>query len=368
MKGAAILDGGAMSSRLRELDFLRGLAILGVIMVHVGIKFSSGSSIFDSWAAFGRFGVQLFYFVSSLTMCFMWEARKQEVGRVRKFYIRRFFRIAPLFWLAIPFYLLVYGVGERYWAPEGIGVRQVILTALFLHGFWPDTINSVVPGGWSIAVEMTFYLLFPLLVLCVGSRKFAYLFLSMLVWFLYSAFIRPALAGVLGDSELVRDFLFLNFVSQAPVFLLGCYFYYAIKNGGGWVDVVIVVLWCLFGFVMEELSVIESSEFLYIYVVMGGCVYFCMRLGVKMALLERLGKRSYAMYLSHFVVLSIVARLMPQLEGFAVFFLVFAMVSLVAYLVAGLLGWLIEDRVQTWISQRLRVTARQFVGSTESKA
>lgn len=368
MKGSAILDGDAMSSRLRELDFLRGLAILGVIMVHVGIKFSSGSAVFDSWAAFGRFGVQLFYFVSSLTMCLMWEARRQEIGRVQRFYVRRFFRIAPLFWLAIPFYLLVYGVGERYWAPEGIGMRQVILTALFLHGFWPDTINSVVPGGWSIAVEMTFYLLFPFLVLCVGSRRFAYLFLSMLVWFLYSALIRPALAGVLGDSELVKDFLFLNFFSQAPVFLLGCYFFYTMKKGGGWVDVVMLALWCLFGFVMERLSVIESSEFLYVYVVMGVCVYLCMRLGVKMALLERLGRRSYAMYLSHFVVLSILARLAPPLDGFAVFLLAFAIVSWVAYLVAGFLGWLIEDRVQSWISQRLRMTAGQFVEATESKA
>jgi len=58
-----------------------------------------------------------------------------------------------MFWLAIPFFLLLTGKGAPAW--------EVATTALFVHGFHPQTINSVVPGGWSIAVEMTFYAVFP---------------------------------------------------------------------------------------------------------------------------------------------------------------------------------------------------------------
>jgi peptidoglycan/LPS O-acetylase OafA/YrhL len=100
--------------------------------------------------------VQLFYFTSALTMCYVWKLCESETGRWWKFYVRRFLRIAPLYWLATLVCLLVYGLGASYWTPDGIGIRHVVLNALFWHGFWPDTINSVVPGGWSIAVEMTF--------------------------------------------------------------------------------------------------------------------------------------------------------------------------------------------------------------------
>ncbi len=58
--------------RLQSLDFLRGIAILGVIAVHTSQAFPS---MLDPFLAYGRFGVQLFYFISAFTMCYMWEKR-----------------------------------------------------------------------------------------------------------------------------------------------------------------------------------------------------------------------------------------------------------------------------------------------------
>lgn len=352
-----LLNNKLATPRLRELDFLRGLAVLAVIAVHVGQNFPTEIGLFDSGASYGRFGVQLFYFVSALTMCFMWEARGKESGRVRKFYMRRFFRIAPLFWLAIPFYLAIYGVGESYWAPEGIGIRQIALTAIFLHGFFPDSINSVVPGGWSIAVEMTFYLFFPLLVMSIGGRRLVYLALSVLVWFFYAVFIRGWLEGVLGGGVLVKDFLYLNFVNQAPIFLLGCYLYYALRDGVGGRDILLLILWVILGFGSKKLAGVEGVGFVYMYMLMAMGVYFCMRAGVKLSIVERLGKRSYAMYLCHFSVISLFSKFEPPLGGFARFVLAFFVISAAAYFVAGFLGKLIEDRVHSWVSRRLNAGA-----------
>src|SRR5260370_37451670 len=39
------------------------------------------------------------------------------------------------------------------------------MTGLFIHGWLPDTITSIVPGGWSVADEVMFYAVFPLLML-----------------------------------------------------------------------------------------------------------------------------------------------------------------------------------------------------------
>jgi hypothetical protein len=51
--------------------------------------------------------------------------------------------VMPAFWLS-------------KWALAGVHTSYFVLTALFLHGWNPYTFNSIVPGGWSIAVEMTF--------------------------------------------------------------------------------------------------------------------------------------------------------------------------------------------------------------------
>jgi peptidoglycan/LPS O-acetylase OafA/YrhL len=67
-----------------------------------------------------------------------------------------------MFWIAIVIFLWIDGTGRSIYAPEGLGFRHVTMTALFIHGSWPDTITSVVSGGWSVANQVIFYVLFPL--------------------------------------------------------------------------------------------------------------------------------------------------------------------------------------------------------------
>jgi exopolysaccharide production protein ExoZ len=88
-----------------------------------------------------------------------WQARDDGAAA---FYIRRLFRIAPMFWLAIIYYVSRDGFCCHSYAPDGFGWRNVAMAAFFVHGFMPDTITSVVPGSWSIGDEMIFYAIFPI--------------------------------------------------------------------------------------------------------------------------------------------------------------------------------------------------------------
>ena len=135
------------TARLETYDLARGLAILGVIAIHAIQAYPTTINIVDLTFGLGKFGVQLFFYISALTMSHMWMQREGERNPYRKFYLRRFFRIAPLFWLAIPVCLLVNGTAQSPSAPDGIGARQIILTAYFLNSFSPSDINCVVPGG-----------------------------------------------------------------------------------------------------------------------------------------------------------------------------------------------------------------------------
>ncbi len=149
---------------IKHFDYihaLRGYAILMVIAVHTAQAFSDLPDVISKVLSQGARGVQLFFVTSALTLSMSWVARREKTP---DFYVRRIFRIVPMFWIAIVFFLWLNGMGPSVYAPSGIGFRHIAMTALLVHGFWPDTITSVVPGGWSVADEVIFYILFPVIV------------------------------------------------------------------------------------------------------------------------------------------------------------------------------------------------------------
>ena len=219
----------------RFIDALRGFAFLGVLSTHVGGLTHPVSKTLANLADAGQYGVQLFFLLSAVTLLRSFALRSPEENfPVRNFFIRRLFRIAPLFWLGIVFYVWLFGCGPDVYAPNGIGVWHIASTASFLHGWYPTTINSVVPGGWSIAVEMTFYLCLPYL---AGRLTSAWAAGSV---FLYSLLAAAVLFFTMDtvllrwlppqDDQLIPWFLTMWFPSQLPVFLLGFVVYHALRH------------------------------------------------------------------------------------------------------------------------------------------
>jgi exopolysaccharide production protein ExoZ len=208
--------------RLAYVDALRGYAILMVIAVHSSQYFTNLSPTVAALANQGARGVQLFFVASAMTLTMSWTARHDGVT---SFYIRRFFRIAPMFYLSIPLFLYLTGFGPNMYAPDGIGLRHVVMAATFTHGFMPDTITSVVPGSWSIADEMIFYALFPLLMavrvrlvtgaILVAAATIVCMLIEALAVVITSYFASPTWLVVW------KIFYFLWFFNQLPCFLFG---------------------------------------------------------------------------------------------------------------------------------------------------
>lgn len=158
--------------------------------------------------------------------------------RKLSFYIRRFFRIAPLYYAAIVVYFVRDGFEPRYWAPEGTDVTDVVLTVFFLNGWDPFTLTSVVPGGWSIVAEMCFYLIFPMLACLINTRIKS--FIAVLLAVIFESALATLLApyfygGVSAENQyVVHSFLgFMWFPATLPVFLCVFCVYHAIRGKAG---------------------------------------------------------------------------------------------------------------------------------------
>lgn len=225
-----LMNGGGKPTRLGYLDALRGYAVLAVIIVHSGASVR-GMTENTTW---GAHGVQLFFVVSAFTIAMMWENRNDGA---LAFYIRRLFRIAPMFWLAIIFYLVLYWLGASRFAPANIEPWHVALTAAFLHGLHPETINSVVPGDWSIANEMMFYAMFPAIAFFTKNIWYAAILFAISAWIAliesHNAGFVSSLFASQGPRE-IQEYMFLWMPAQFSCFAAGMLAYATFKAVRDW--------------------------------------------------------------------------------------------------------------------------------------
>jgi len=145
------------------IDTLRGLAVLYVVAFHLSV-ITMPQAVAPQWLGpiigAGASGVFLFFLVSAFTLCMSMEARGTGVSEpLRNFYVRRLFRIAPLFYAWLTAYY-VYEVGYCY-AVQRPGI--VADNVLFIFNVIPGQQDGYVPASWTIGVEMLFYAVFPII-------------------------------------------------------------------------------------------------------------------------------------------------------------------------------------------------------------
>ena len=214
------------ADKLAFIDRMRGLAILLVIAVHYSQNFRH-PLIFKLGMA-GQLGVQLFFVASAVTLCLSADRRSAERHPVRNFYLRRLLRIAPLYYLGIVAYWAIFtamGQGGAY-TPGNI-----LANVLFVHGFVPAANNTIVPGGWSIGVEMAFYLVFPALYPAIealwqrwrGGGLVLALVLAVAIALGFQALWRALSGAPIANNS----FAYFFPLGQLPVFVAGIAWYLA---------------------------------------------------------------------------------------------------------------------------------------------
>jgi peptidoglycan/LPS O-acetylase OafA/YrhL len=193
------------SKRVPELDGLRGAAILLVVIVHYfsfnpygphGPYGRAGSLIqsFDVLVArtisMGWTGVDLFFVLSGFLIGGILLDARDSPHYFKTFYVRRFFRIIPIYYGWIAAYVALMAVTGSFLrahiaagsVPDGR--HQYVVLLLFLQNFGLLG-HSVIAGAWfwptwSVAVEEQFYLVAPSVIRFL-SRRALYIFVFLVI-------------------------------------------------------------------------------------------------------------------------------------------------------------------------------------------
>jgi peptidoglycan/LPS O-acetylase OafA/YrhL len=318
------------AEKLAYIDVLRAIAILMVIFVHNSQTVNGLSAQVKSISEYGQIGVQLFFVASAYTLCFSQTKRIDEKNQLRSFFIRRLFRIAPLYYFAICWYFLtdpVNNILKIINVTPHYDLVNVLANIFFIHGFVPFANNNIVPGGWSIGAEMAFYALFPMLFRLFswahGKWGMPPLYGLIIVSILLNITVQMAIEKFL-SAELIRDpFIYRNLVNQLPVFLMGMtvFFYH---QCGHTLQVPIVAQSILFiGLTLFVEELFDNKQpWILVFVTVCAGISFVILLNIFKELkysnkiLEKIGKVSYSMYIFHFgFVWYLVPGLKMNLEG-----------------------------------------------------
>src|SRR5579859_235090 len=203
--------------RLDGIESLRAYAAVAIIFFHlIG---SGGATVPESLGFikthFG-FGVPLFFVVSGFSLAYGYFGRL-DGKELSTYFLRRFARIAPLFYAVLVFQLF------NVWFEDGVTFSplDVAMNGLFVFNLIPHLADGIVPASWTIGVEMLFYALFPLALFACRDTKRTILVLAL------SIVVSTGITVDLKPFENVyAGFVYHNIVAQLPYFIWGILFFH----------------------------------------------------------------------------------------------------------------------------------------------
>jgi len=160
--------------RIKGLDFLRGIAILLVLFRH--------NNLGDNYLYhFGWLGVDLFFVLSGFLVSGLLfkEYKKRKTVNIKRFLIRRGFKIYPPFYFFVLFTLAFHWYETHAMYSFGKILSELLYVQSYFPRIWIHT--------WSLAVEEHFYLALSVFIFMVvkyqsiGKKRFMIVFLSSLI-------------------------------------------------------------------------------------------------------------------------------------------------------------------------------------------
>lgn len=269
--------------RLFELDAIRGLAALAVVIFHYFYRYNEiygHPNLPVNWSYYGSFGVQLFFMVSGFVI--FWTLKK--IDHPLDFIISRFSRLYPTYWCAV---ILTFSIVLAFSLPgREISTQNAVMNMLMFQEYLH--IPHVDGAYWTLAVELTFYFWIFIFYLRSSLDKVEFFFLFFLLLSVFQSL------GFVSFSHIINKIFILEYIS---FFLSGiCFYKILYEDSRKLMTICILLLSLLSTIVIFSFSsfLIFSAFYVIFYLALSGRLQF---LSIKPFIF--LGSISYSLYLIH---------------------------------------------------------------------
>ena len=307
-----------MNTRLKYVDALRGMAIIGVVSIHsiynadaiVKLHGGTNNSVLTAALNQGKYGVELFFFISGWLLNSLYNNSQNR--QLKIYWVRRLARIYPLWLLFIIISTIRLHSTEifRLDIPEIQGLNSfqfisiIFLNLTFLTFISATSWNTLVPGGWSIQSEIIHYFIFWRLIK-IKWESLIQIYILIGISTFFAQFIKKdSVNYVLYD--LIQSWLRLNLFSTMVYFVIGIG-YSKLLSGEVKLDIPNI---------LKPLNLIALTVFLILPLNFGHnsvaavFIILCILVVRKspeilLKFLEKIGKYSYFIYFFHFILVTV---------------------------------------------------------------
>lgn len=197
--------------RIDIIQVLRGVAAVMVLFYHTRAAEQkyTGFSYLSGWTEYGMYGVDIFFFISGFIITWTTINHAPSLQNSGRFFIRRAIRIYPLYWLITTAVLFLYLVRPDMVNASATNEPHILRSYLLL----PQHGTPLLAVGWTLVYEMYFYLVFALLLL---TKRKALPFL-LIIWAVFVCFLHfngPYKSPLM---EIASSLMCLEFIAGAAL-------------------------------------------------------------------------------------------------------------------------------------------------------
>lgn len=304
--------------KLDFIDSLRGIAAVYVALYHLG-HMTGSVKIVPDWLVpvtnAGGTGVMLFFVLSAFTLCLSMDQRKADESKpVINYFIRRFFRIAPLFYA----FIIITIIRDKVCFDTWHSPWEIVKSVLFIFNIPPGSEQGFVWASWTIGVEMLFYVVFPFFYRVADNLgKSVALFIAAITFrMVWNTFVMRAIP----DPGVASVYYQMSFLHHIPTFLVGIIAYHLYKTikfesaralGLGYALIVTSLASYIGGMIYGGFSFAAFGDQTTVQAFIFASLLIGLSISDSKIIVNRvtqiLGKVSYSFYLSHSTILFLIA-------------------------------------------------------------
>jgi peptidoglycan/LPS O-acetylase OafA/YrhL len=334
---------GGGEGRHRELDAIRGLAALAVVLFHYTVRYAElfPGPTAPLRVAFGSFGVEVFFGISGFVILMTLE----RSSTARDFLVSRFSRLYPAYWICIAITMTVMQIFPL--PGRGASWPQALANLSMWQELWQ--VPHVDGVYWSLQVELIFYGLMLLMFLAGLLHRARG---ALLAWLVVSV-VTQLVSALLGRPApyVAERFLLLD---HSAFFAIGAAAYLDFRTRK-----LSRATWSIFALALASAWLWTGVNGL--WVALGMTVLFALLIHRKLDMLDNrplvwLGTISYPLYLLHQNIGYVVIRSLTS-AGVA-YVLAMVVAIMLSFALASAVTYAVERPALKWIRSRLRPRVR----------